>query len=83
MPYEGETQKFSFSGGSCPMKGGLSRGWFIPFWILCRQKELDDDPKATQQIEFVGELKNYDGVNADGTQSMFFLTVLGKIKGRD
>ena len=65
------------------MKGGFSRGTFIPFCILYRQKELDADPKATQQIEFVGELKNYDGVNADGTQSMFFLTVLGKIKERD
>ena len=45
-----------------------------------RQKELDADPKAIQQIEFVGKLKNTDGVNADGTQSMFVLTILEKIK---
>ena len=25
---------------------------------LSRQKELDADPKAIQQIEFVGQLKN-------------------------
>ena len=39
---------------------------------LSRQKELDADPKAIQQIEFVGQLTNTDGENADGTQSMFF-----------
>ena len=38
---------------------------------LSRQKELDADPKAIQQIEFVGQLKNSDGQNGDGTQSMF------------
>ena len=32
---------------------------------LSRQKELDADPKAIKQIEFVGQLKNIDGVNAD------------------
>ena len=46
---------------------------------LSRPKELDADPKAIQQIEFVGQLKNTDGVNADGTQSMFVLTILEKI----
>ena len=30
---------------------------------LSRQKESDADPKAIQQIEFVGPLKNVDGVN--------------------
>ena len=47
---------------------------------LNKQKELDADPKAIQQIEFVEELKNVDGVNADGTQNMFILTTLEKIK---
>ena len=47
---------------------------------LSRQKELDADPKAIQQIEFDGQLKNVDGINADGTQSMFVLTILEKIK---
>ena len=45
---------------------------------LSRQKELDADPKAIQQIEFVGQLKNDDGENADGTQSMFVITILRK-----
>ena len=47
---------------------------------LTRQKELDPDPKAIQQIEFVGQLKNIDGQNADGTQSMFVLTILKNVK---
>ena len=47
---------------------------------LSRSKELDADPKAIQQIEFVGQLKNTNGVNADGIQSMFVLTILEKIK---
>ena len=46
---------------------------------LSRPKELDADQKAIQPIEFVGQLKNTDGVNADGTQSMFVLTILEKI----
>ena len=47
---------------------------------LSRQKELDADPKAILQIEFIGQLKNEDGINADETQSMFVLTILEKIK---
>ena len=47
---------------------------------LSRQKELDADPKAIQEIEFVGQLKNEDGINTDGTQSIFILTILEKIK---
>ena len=47
---------------------------------LSRQKELDTDPKAIQQIEFLGQLKNIDGINADGTQNMFILTISGKMK---
>ena len=45
-----------------------------------RQIELDADPKAIQQIEFVGQLKNADGENPDGTKSMFDLMILEKIK---
>ena len=47
---------------------------------LRRQKELDADPKATQQIEFVGQLKKTDA-NGNATdagnndESMFVLTI--------
>ena len=47
---------------------------------VSKQKELDADPKAIQQIEFVEQLKNIDGINADGTQNMSILTILEKIK---
>ena len=51
---------------------------------LSRQKELDADPKAIQQIEFVGLLKKLDdndNVTDDSNdQSMFVLTILEKIK---
>ena len=47
---------------------------------LNRQKELDADPKAIQHIEFVGQLKNEDGINADGTQSTFILMILENFK---
>ena len=47
---------------------------------LNRQKELDADTKAIQQIEFVGQLQNIDGVKADGTQAMLFLMIFEKIK---
>ena len=43
---------------------------------LSKQKELDEDPKAIQQIEFVGQLKNVDSVNADGAEFMSILTIL-------
>ena len=50
---------------------------------LSRQKELIADPKAIQQIEFVGQLKivddDYNAIDADGTQSMFILRILEKI----
>ena len=45
-----------------------------------RDKELDVHPKAIKQIEFVIDIKNTDGKNADDTQSMFVLTVSEKIK---
>ena len=38
---------------------------------LSRQKELDADPKAIQQIELAGQLRNVDGINADRTQSIY------------
>ena len=47
---------------------------------LSRQKVLDTDLKAIQQIDSVGKLEDTDGVNADGTKFMFILTILGKIK---
>ena len=36
--------------------------------------------KTIEQIEFVEHLKNTDGINSDGAQSMFILTILGKLK---
>ena len=47
---------------------------------LSIKKELNADAKAIQEIEFVGQLKKTDGKNADGTGSMFVLTVLENIK---
>ena len=47
--------------------------------LLVRQKELDANSKAIQQTEFVEQLKNTDGENGDGTQSMFVLEILEKI----
>ena len=46
---------------------------------LIRQKELDVDPKATQWIEFIGLLNNTDN-EIVANVSMFFLTVLEKVK---
>ena len=46
---------------------------------LSRQKELDSDPKAIQQIEFVGQLKNSDD-QIVANESMLVLTILEKIK---
>ena len=52
---------------------------------LSRQKELGADPRAIQQIEFVGQLKKLDAndnaANAgDNNQAMFVLTILEKNK---
>ena len=52
---------------------------------LNRQKELDIEPEAVQQIKFVGQLKNLDddgnATNAgDNDQSMIVLIILEKIK---
>ena len=46
---------------------------------LSRQKELDADPKAIQQIEFVGKLKKVND-NNNKVESMFISTILRKIK---
>ena len=45
---------------------------------LSRQKKLDADPKVIQQTEFVGQLKNSDGRDADEAESMFVSTILDK-----
>ena len=51
---------------------------------LSRQKELDDDPKAFQQLELVGQLKKLDNddnaTDAGNDQSMYVLILLEKIK---
>ena len=48
---------------------------------LSRQKDLDADPKAIEQIEFIGQLKNPDNAII-AIESMFVLTILEKIKER-
>ena len=52
-----------------------------------RQKELDADSKAIQQIEFVEKLKKLDGAgnvtDSSNDQFMIVLTILGKKKKRD
>ena len=45
-----------------------------------RQNKLNAAWKRIQQIEFVEQLKNTNGVDADGTQSMTVLTTSEKIK---
>ena len=47
---------------------------------LSRQRKLDANQKAIQQIEFFGQLKNVDGMNAGEAESMFILTILEKIE---
>ena len=46
---------------------------------LNRQKERDANPKAIQQIEFIGKLKNMDSINTDEKQCMFVLTIFENI----
>ena len=46
--------------------------------VLSRQKELDVDPKAMEQVEFVEQLITADGVNADRIRSMFILATSEK-----
>ena len=47
--------------------------------MVCRQRELDADPKAIQQIELFGQLKNPDDAVV-AKKSMFVLTISEKIK---
>lgn len=44
------------------------------------QNKLDAEAKAIQQIGFVWKMKNDSGINADGTQSIFVLKILEKIR---
>ena len=46
-------------------------------------KDLDADPKPIQKIEFVGQLTNTDGINTNGAEFMFILTILEKSKKWD
>ena len=46
---------------------------------LSRQKELDPDPEAIQQIKFVGQLKNSDN-EIVANESIFVLKILEQIK---
>ena len=45
---------------------------------LSKQRELDADPKAIRQIEFVAKLKKLDV--DDDAESMFIWTFLEKVK---
>ena len=45
-----------------------------------RQKELDSDVKAIQEVEFVRQFNNNDVLSTDETQFKFVLTILEKIK---
>ena len=47
---------------------------------LSVKKEIDPNPKAIQQTEYVSQLKNTNSVNAggDSAESMFVLTILEK-----
>ena len=47
---------------------------------LSKQRQLGADPKAIQQIEFLRQLKKFNSVNADGTESIFVLKILEKLK---
>ena len=46
---------------------------------LSRQKELDADSKAIQQMGFIGQLKKLDNTNTND-ESMFTLTILENTK---
>ena len=46
---------------------------------LSRQKQLDADPKAIQQIEFVRQLKKLNN-DKNNVESLFILTILEKIE---
>ena len=45
--------------------------------VLSTQKELDADPKAIRQIEFLGQLKKLNNhTNNNNVESMLILTIL-------
>ena len=58
----------------------LKRDYGLIAVNLSRQKDLDAHPKAIQEIELIGWLKNDNGEKLDGTQYMFILKTLEKIK---
>ena len=47
---------------------------------MSAEKELNSDPKAIPKIQIVGQLKNIDGINPDGTENVLVLMILEKIK---
>ena len=68
----------------------LHKWLFVRLWMpqkhyrltavnLSRWKEVDIDPKATEQIKFVGKLKNANGAVVV-CESMLTLMILEKIK---
>ena len=57
----------------------LGNGYRLIAADSSRQKELDADPKAIQQIEFIGQLKNPD-YEIVSNESMFVLVILEKNK---
>ena len=59
----------------------ISKSYRLIAVDLNRQKELDADPKAIQQIKFVEQLKKLKADNTN-VESMFILMVLEKIKKR-
>ena len=59
----------------------ISKSYRLRAVDLNRQKELDADPKAIQQIKFVEQLKKLKADNTN-VESMFILMVLEKIKKR-
>ena len=50
---------------------------------MSRQKELDADLKAIEEIELIGQLKNHDGVNGWCTIHLCFNDFRKKSKKRD
>ena len=65
----------------CLLDYGYTKNYYkLTAVDLKRQKKLDTRPKAIQQTEFVGQLKNIDDINADGTQNIFVLSILQKFK---
>ena len=47
---------------------------------MYQRKRIKYWSKINSQIEFIEQLQNDDGENADGIKSMFVLTVLEKVK---